>query len=276
MFTLTRNSATVQVHTMASSHTSSLQSHYPWTSKPLLAGAPMRLISTSPLAVSVSLAGGLGFLGIGTDSSTLSSLLQATTKSILANPIPNTPSGILPVGIGFICWGADLSTALDVLRNETLKPAAAWLFAPKSLEDLVAWTDGIREVTEGKTRIWVQVGTVKNAIEVARRCRPDLLVIQGSDAGGHGLKQSASIVSLLPECVDALKRESMGTIPLIAAGGIADARGVVAALVLGASGAAIGTRFLASPEAAISQGYKEDGTALLRVMLSFSPPSSVT
>jgi len=83
------------------------------------------------------------------------------------------------------------------------------------------------------------------------------LVIQGSDAGGHGLAQSGSIISLLPECADALNKEGLGHIPLIAAGGIIDGRGVAAAITLGAGGICIGTRFLSSPEALISKGYQE-------------------
>ena len=85
-----------------------------------------------------------------------------------------------------------------------------------------------------------------------------MLVIQGSDAGGHGLAKSSSIITLLPECVDALASHGFGAIPIIAAGGIVDGRGVAAAIVLGASGVCMGTRFLASPEAQIANGYRKD------------------
>ena len=95
------------------------------------------------------------------------------------------------------------------------------------------------------------------AVELARSCNPDVFVIQGSDAGGHGLVKSCSIISLLPECADCLEKEGFGHIPLIGAGGIVDGRGVAAALTLGADGVCLGTRFLASPEAIISKGYQE-------------------
>lgn len=95
------------------------------------------------------------------------------------------------------------------------------------------------------------------AVELARSCKPDVLVIQGADAGGHGLANSSSIITLLPECADTLQKEGFGHIPLIAAGGIVDGRGVAAALTLGASGVCIGTRFLASHEALITKGYQE-------------------
>jgi nitronate monooxygenase len=218
----------------------------------------MRLISQASLAVTVSHAGGLGFLGAGTDVSTLSFLLQTTKTFLQSSPIPKTPPGILPVGIGFICWGVELSTACQIIRDEPLKPAAVWLFAPKEQDDLIAWSEGIRKASNGKTKIWIQVGTVAMAVHAAKSCRADVLVIQGSDAGGHGLAQSSSIISLLPECADALAKEGLGYIPLIAAGGIVDGRGLAAALTLGASGISMGTRFLASPESNIANGYRNE------------------
>jgi nitronate monooxygenase len=216
----------------------------------------MRLIATSPLAVTVSQAGGLGFLGAGTDLNSFSSLLSEAVTTLQSSPIPNTPPDILPIGVGFICWGADLSTAISVIQSAPLKPAAAWLFAPKDPKDLVTWAEGIRKASNGKTKIWIQVGTVTMAVDFAKSCKPDVLVIQGADAGGHGLAQSSSIIALLPECADALVREGFGDVPLVATGGIVDGRGVAAALTLGASGVCMGTRFLASPEAVISEGYR--------------------
>lgn len=239
-------------------HNLTLLNDYPWTATPLVVSAPMRLISHAPLALAVSRAGGLGFLGIGTDVSVLLQLLESTYNFLHYSPIEKAPSRILPVGLGFICWGADLPLACQLIREEALKPAAVWLFAPREQKDLVDWSDGVRNASEGLTKIWIQVGTVAAALEAARTCRPDVLVIQGTDAGGHGLAQSSSIISLLPECADALASEGFGDIPLIAAGGIADGRGVAASSMLGASGVCMGTRFLASPEAEISNGYRND------------------
>jgi nitronate monooxygenase len=221
----------------------------------------MRLISGYSLALAVSRAGGLGFIGAGggSDLSTLSSILQETVSLISSSPIPNTPDSILPVGVGFLNWGADLELAVREFKKLPLKPAAAWFFAPKSTEDLVNWTKQIRDATQNKTKIWIQVGTVASALEVVRTCKPDVLVVQGCDAGGHGLVQASSIISLLPEVSDALFEAGFarGSIPLIAAGGIMDGRGVAAALMLFAGGVCMGTRFLASEEAEISRGYKK-------------------
>lgn len=217
----------------------------------------MRIIATAPLALAVSRAKGIGFLGGGTESSTISKLINDAIISNQSSPIPDVPQGVLPVGIGFICWGGGLEVAMSVISQAPLKPAAAWLFAPKEISDLTSWSEGIRKASNGNTMIWIQVGTVANALEVAKSCNPDVLVIQGADAGGHGLAQSSSIISLLPECVDTLEREGFGGIPLIAAGGIVDSRGVAASIALGGSGVNMGTRFLASPEAVISQGYQD-------------------
>jgi nitronate monooxygenase len=216
----------------------------------------MRLISSAPLAIAVSRAGGLGFLGAGTDLSNFSLLLDEATATLQSFPIPNTPPGILHIGVGFICWGAGLSTAVSVIESAPLQLAAVWLFATQEPKDLIAWTEGVRKASNGKTKIWIQIGTVAMALDVAKSCRPDVLVIQGSDAGGHGLAQSSSIITLLPECADTLATEGFEDIPLIATGGIVDGRGVAAALTLGASGVCMGTRFLASPEAVISDGYR--------------------
>lgn len=241
---------------MSADHSRTLKEDYPWAASPLISSAPMRLIATSPLALAVSRAQGLGFLGLGTDTSSFSELYEQCSSSLESSPISDVPQGVLPIGVGFICWGANLSSALSVIQSATLKPAAAWLFAPQDPKDLLEWTDGIRLASNSKTKIWIQVGTVQMALDVARSCKPDILVIQGADAGGHGLAQSSSIVSLLPECADALEREGLGDIPLLAAGGIVDGRGAAAALTLGASGISMGTRFLACPEAVITDGYR--------------------
>jgi nitronate monooxygenase len=108
----------------------------------------------------------------------------------------------------------------------------------------------------------VQIGSVSDALSVVKNVQPDVLVVQGSDAGGHGLAQSSSVISLVPEVTDAiaaLVAKEGGQAPvIIAAGGIVEARGAAAALALGASGIVMGTRFLASTEAVIAKGYQSE------------------
>ena len=90
-------------------------------------------------------------------------------------------------------------------------------------------------------------------------CKPDVLVVQGTnDAGGHGLTRGAGAISLLPEVADAIRAIGQVDILLLAAGGLADGRGVAACLALGAHGVVMGTRFLACEEATIAKGYQEE------------------
>ena len=213
----------------------------------------MRLIALAPLAVAVSQAGGLGFIGAGSDWTDLAFHLEHAKALLLAN---NIKSEVLPIGVGFINWGADFQLALDILANNI--PAVAWFFAPERNQDLRRWSIEVRGVTQGRTKIWIQIGTVADAVEVANLCNPDVLVVQGADAGGHGLERGAGIITLLPEVADAMQAIGKSNIELVAAGGIADGRGVAACLALGAEGVVMGTRFLASKEANIAKGYQDD------------------
>ena len=216
----------------------------------------MRLIALAPLAVAVSRAGGIGFICAGTDVADSKQYLEEATDLLNREPIENTAKDILPVGVGFINWGANLDIAVETIRQYV--PAAAWFFAPERNSDLIVWTTRIREATGGKTKIWIQIGTVSDALEVAQTCDPDVLVVQGTDAGGHGLQHGAGIVTLLPEVADTLKEAGHHNICLVVAGGIIEGRGVAAALALGARGVVMGTRFLACKEAHIAKGYQDD------------------
>lgn len=231
-----------------------MNERYPWTRDPLVVSAPMRLIALAPLAVAVSQAGGLGFLAAGTDVKELKTELQRASDLLKKDPIKEADPEVLPIGVGFINWGVSLDTALEALEEHM--PAAVWFFAPKHNDDLIEWTAKIREASKGKTKVWIQVGTVSDALEVAQNCTPDVLVVQGADAGGHGLAQSAGLISLLPEVAHALKDVGISEISLIAAGGIVEGKGTAACLALGASGVAMGTRFLACTEANIAEGYQ--------------------
>jgi nitronate monooxygenase/enoyl-[acyl-carrier protein] reductase II len=99
-------------------------------------------------------------------------------------------------------------------------------------------------------RVIQQVHTVAQARQAAA-LGVDVIIAQGGEAGGQGLAQGPSVMVLVPQVVDAV-----GAIPVLAAGGVADGRGLAAALVLGAQGANIGTRFLASTEASADDEWK--------------------
>jgi len=93
-----------------------------------------------------------------------------------------------------------------------------------------------------------QVHTVSQA-EQAAQDGADIVIAQGTEAGGFG--GTVAAMTLVPQVVDAIR-----PVPVVAAGGIADGRGLAAALILGAQGVNIGTRFLASNEAEISDDWK--------------------
>ncbi|PLB54280.1 putative oxidoreductase [Aspergillus steynii IBT 23096] len=236
-------------------------SAFPWTETPLVASAPMLNIAMPLLAVSVSSAGGLGFLAAGYDVSTLERNLEEAAQLVERTDTPIRSvfrgTGILPIGVGFLNWGADLDKSVAAIERH--RPCAVWLFGPQALpDDLVPWVVRVRAVTSGGTKIWVQVGSVAEAVAAAEVLCPDVLVAQGSDAGGHGLARSASIFTLVPEVCDALKERRQSDIAVVAAGGIVDGRGIAASLTLGSTGVVMGTRFLASVEASIARGYQDE------------------
>lgn len=231
---------------------------YPWIRTPVIVSAPMLGAATPTLAVNVSAAGGLGFIAGGTKLDALEKSLQEVTQlSHNSTTLPSRTSGeIIPIGVGFQLWSCKLKLATDAFKKYV--PAVAWLYAPTKQSELGEWAKGIRETTAGKTHIWIQVGSVEEARSAVELAKPDVLIVQGSDAGGHGLAQSAGIISLVPEVIDMLASIGYGDLPVLAAGGIVEGRGTAAALTLGASGVVMGTRFLAATEAGISQGWQNE------------------
>lgn len=238
-----------------------LANAHPWCTTPFIIAAPMRVMSGPHLALAVSRAGGLGFIGPGAKPEDTSKDL-ATTRELLAdlplNSIPASfppPGQRLPVGVGFQLWNGDLGQATGAVRQHN--PCAAWLFAPsRGQKELDEWMACLREASPG-IQIWIQIGTVQEGIEAAEsEHRPDVLVVQGAEAGGHGrATDGLGLITLLPEVADKIRGSG---ITLVAAGGIADGRGIAASIALGAAGVAMGTRFLASTEARISKGYQQE------------------
>lgn len=118
------------------------------------------------------------------------------------------------------------------------------------------------------TKIMTMVSTVDEALHVAKN-GVDIIIAQGSEAGGHrSTLQTHKVppligtVSLIPQMVDSLSKEANNddgkeSIPVIASGGITDGRGLAAAVCLGASGVSIGTRFLLAKESSVFKAYRE-------------------
>ena len=173
--------------------------------------APMDVVSGGRLAAAVSQAGGLGLLGGGYGDGEWLERKWAR-------------AGNARIGCGFITWSlAKRPELLDsVLRHQ---PAVIML----SFGDPRPFAPAIRAAG---ARLICQVQTVAQARE-ATEAGADVIVAQGTEAGGHG--QSEPLLTLLPRVVDACS-----DIPVVAAGGIADGRGLAAAMMLGAEGGRAG------------------------------------
>jgi enoyl-[acyl-carrier protein] reductase II len=118
-----------------------------------------------------------------------------------------------------------------------------------------------------------QVHTVEQARQVAGH-GVDVIIAQGSEAGGQGMAAGVGAMALVPQVVDAV-----APIPVLVAGGVADGRGLAAALALGAAGANVGTRFLASVEASVHDDWKQgildvesEDVVRFEAWSSFMPP----
>ncbi|CAG8939238.1 unnamed protein product [Penicillium salamii] len=229
----------------------------PESSTPFIANAPMFGFADVKLATAVTQAGGFGFIGGGFDfrpeSTQLSSLDRQLTEARSILGLADEP---LPLGVGFITFqsGGFIENAIPILRKHRV--AAVWLSFPQADVDHDAMVQAIREHRDWDTKVFVQVGTVAAAKEAIRQ-GVDVLVVQGTDAGGHQWAHGASLISLLPEVRDILSAAENMTTAILAAGGIVDGRGCVAALGLGADGIVMGTRFVSTFECPAPSAMKQ-------------------
>lgn len=197
--------------------------------------APMAGVSGARLAGAVSEAGGFGLIGGGYGD-----------RDWLINELDQVdgPS----VGVGFITWRlADQPELLDVALAHG--PKAVFL----SFGDVRPFA---RTIAASGSLLIAQVQSLA-AARAAAEAGADIIVAQGTEAGGHGAARAT--LPLVPAIVDALD-----PIPVLAAGGIADGRGLAAALMLGAAGVVMGTRFYCStesmaPDAAKSRALQAGG-----------------
>jgi nitronate monooxygenase len=205
-----------------------------------IALAPMGGSAGGALAAAVSNGGGLGLLGGGNGD-----------PGWLARELPIlADSTDKPWGVGFQSWAIDVGTVERVLMQN---PRAVML----SFGDPRAFAGPIRQAAAALIIQVTDLEEARQAVDLGA----DVIVAQGTESGGHGALRGRSTLPFVPVVVDLA-----APTPVLAAGGIADGRGVAAALALGAAGALIGTRFQATAEAlvdpsiskAIVEGRGED------------------
>ncbi|GAA1369637.1 nitronate monooxygenase [Streptomyces beijiangensis] len=187
--------------------------------------APMGGAAGGALAAAVSGAGGLGLLGGGYGD-----------REWLERELPIVAAGTdRPWGVGFLTWAIDSDAVEQALE---FSPAAVML----SFGDPGPFVERIRRLDAVLIVQVTDLDEARRAVDVGA----DVIVAQGTESGGHGARHGRSTLPFVPLVVDLA-----GPVPVLAAGGIADGRGVAAALALGAAGALIGTRFQATAEALV-------------------------
>jgi enoyl-[acyl-carrier protein] reductase II len=191
--------------------------------------APMGSATSAEFAAAVSNNGGLGGIGslfrttaaIKRDIDTVKAL---TNRHFAVNHIPQTLDA-------------------EAFRHTLAARPRVISFALGDPGDLV------RQAHDVGSLVMLQVTTVAQAVQAAER-GVDVIIAQGGEAGGYG--GEISTMALVPQVVDAV-----APIPVVAAGGIFDGRGIAAALMLGAVGVNLGTRFVASREAPVPEEWKQ-------------------
>ena len=197
---------------------------------PIVQGG-MVWVSGWKLASAVSNAGGLGLIGAG-----------SMYPDVLREHIQKCKKATdKPFGVNVPMLYPQIDELMDIIVEEDVKIVFTSAGNPKT------WTSFLKE--KGITVIHV-VSSVKFALK-AEAAGVDAIVCEGFEAGGHNGREETTTFTLIP-----MVKESV-TIPVIAAGGIGNGRGMLAAMVLGADGVQIGSRFAASKESSAHLNFKQ-------------------
>ena len=195
---------------------------------PLIQGAMAR-IAKAELVSAVSNAGALGVIASGGMSSEELREEIRKCKKLTAKPF----------AVNLMLMMKNINELIDVVIEENVKIVTTGAGTPRPYMEKLKAADVI------------VVAVVPNA-KIAKRMEEigvDIIVAEGCEAGGH--VGEVTTMTLIPQVVDAVN------IPVVAAGGIADNRGVLASFALGAQGVQVGTAFLATKECPISENYKQ-------------------
>ena len=195
---------------------------------PILQGG-MAWVATAELAAAVSNAGGLGVIGAGHMPGEALRTEIRKTKALTTKPF----------GVDIMLMSPFVKDVMQVVVDERVPVVTTGAGNPGEF---------IPMLKEIGTKVIPVVASVALAKRL-ERVGVDAIIAEGMESGGH--IGDVTTMALVPQVVDSV------SIPVIAAGGIADARGVIAAFALGASGVQIGTRFVASTECTVHPNYKE-------------------
>lgn len=189
----------------------------------------MAWVAESHLAAAVSNAGGLGIIGA---ASAPAEWVRAQIQEVKRRTDK-------PFGVNIMLISPYAKEVAELVAEEKVPVVTTGAGSPEKYMSL--WKEaGIKVIP-----VVASVALAKRM----ERCGADALVAEGTEAGGH-IGENTTMV-LVPQVVDAVN------VPVIAAGGIADGRGMAAAFMLGAEGVQIGTRFVASREAQVHENYKK-------------------
>lgn len=195
---------------------------------PIIQGA-MSWVATPSLAAGVSNAGGLGMLGSGHEPGEVVRKLIHETKELTDKPF----------GVNVLLLSPYVDEVVDVVCEEGVKVVSTGAGSPGKY---------MKKFKEAG----IVVVPVVASVALARRMEndgADAIICEGMEAGGHIGKSTT--MTLVPQVVDAVN------IPVIAAGGIADGRGMAAAVMLGASAVQLGTRFVVAHESIAHENFKK-------------------
>jgi NAD(P)H-dependent flavin oxidoreductase YrpB (nitropropane dioxygenase family) len=199
---------------------------------PIVLGG-MGTATTAPLVAAVSNAGGFGTLGT-------SAFNAASLDAEIASIRERTEK---PFGINHLLFQIQEEMFAVTLGAKPTVAAFAWARKDQDLREY------FQRAHDAGSKVMYMAGEVPEATRAAE-AGADMIVAQGTEAGGHvGWMAALPLVPMIVKAVAPL--------PVLAAGGIADGRGLAAALALGAEGVLLGTRFMATPEAPIHPNFKQ-------------------
>ncbi|RPD73178.1 inosine monophosphate dehydrogenase [Lentinus tigrinus ALCF2SS1-7] len=203
---------------------------------------PMALATTTHHAAEATRGGGFGFLGAAfTPPEKLREELSSLRKTY-----PDLGDKPLPIGVGLIAWMLDADeeaakAKIDAILDNNVK--AFWLAFGTDIHRWIQYarTSPAAARSQHKPLIFVQATSVGEALLAANEWKADVIVAQGTEAGGHGGAHAPSTFTFVCELLAALPANNAP--PVLAAGGLANGTQAAAYLTLGAAGVVLGTRF---------------------------------